>query len=194
VTAVNQKLLAIVVVAAILAIVAGAAVGRNLLSSTTTATPRADVVRFKDEISKFSIAYPGDWTRLQTSGAESDVSLLVQANRTTSLIVRAAPVGLATVTRKTLPIVRNLTDGLVAADPRAKLLGAPQPVELGGLPGYRYRYSYGSGETSGAHDHYFLFKGGRLIQLVFQAVPSGRLDALTPTFDRIAATFRGNDA
>ncbi|MDX6719250.1 MAG: hypothetical protein QOJ63_1504 [Solirubrobacteraceae bacterium] len=190
----NQKLLAIVAVAAILAIVAGAAVGRNLLSSTTTATPRADVVRFKDEISKFSIAYPGSWTRLQAAGAESDVSLLVEADRATSLIVRAAPVGLATVTQKTLPIVRKLTDSLVAADPRAKLLGAPQAVQLGGLPGYRYRYAYGSGETSGAHDHYFLFKDGRLIQLVFQAVPSTRLSALTPTFDRIAATFRGRDA
>jgi hypothetical protein len=193
---VNQKLLAIVVVAAVLAIVAGAAVGRNLLSSATTATStgHVDVVRFKDEISKFSIAYPGSWTRLQTAGNESDVSLLVEADRATSLIVRAAPVGLATVTPKTLPIVRKLTDSLVAADPRAKQLGAPQPVELGGLPGYRYRYTYGSGATSGAHDHYFLFKDGRLIQLVFQAIPSGRLAALTPTFERIAATFRGRDA
>jgi hypothetical protein len=191
---VNQKLLGIVAVAAILAIVAGAAVGRNLLSSSTTSTPRADVVRFKDEVSKFSIAYPGSWTRLRTSGSESDVSLLVEADRATSLIVRAAPVGLAKVTPKTLPIVRKLTDNLVAADPRAKLLGAPEAVDLGGLPGYRYRYTYGSGDTSGAHDHYFLFKDGRLIQLVFQAIPSGRLPALTPVFERIAATFRGRDA
>jgi hypothetical protein len=190
---VNQKLLAIVAVAAILAIVAGAAVGRNLLSSATTATQRADVVRFKDEIAQFSIAYPGSWTRVQAAGAESDVSLLVEADRATSLIVRATPLGIDTVTQKTLPIVRKLTDRLVAADPRAKLLGAPKAVQLGGLPGYRYRYAYGSGKTSGAHDHYFLFKGGRLIQLVFQAVPSTRLAALTPTFDRIAATFRGSD-
>lgn len=191
---VNQKLLAIVAVAALLAIVAGAAVGRNLLSSSTTSAPRADVVRFKDAISKFSIDYPGSWSRLRTAGNEADVSLLVEADRATSLIVRAAPVGLATVTPKTLPIVRKLTDSLVAEDPRAKLLGAPVPVQLGGLPGYRYRYTYGSGETSGAHDHYFLFKDGRLIQLVFQAIPSGRLSALTPVFDRIAATFRGRDA
>lgn len=190
--AVNQKLLAVAAVAAILAIVAGAAVGRNLLSSTTT--PRANVVRFKDEISKFSIAYPASWRRLQPASGQSDVSLLVEADRATSLIVRSAAVGLATVTPKTLPIVRKLTDGLVAEDSRAKLLGAPQAVELGGLPGYRYRYAYGSGETSGAHEHYFLFKDGRLIQLVFQAIPSGRLSALTPTFERIAATFRGRDA
>ena len=38
--------------------------------------------------------------------------------------MRVSAVGLAPVTRKTLPIVRKLTDDLIAADPRAKQLVA----------------------------------------------------------------------
>ena len=66
-------------------------------------------------------------------------------------------------------------------------------VTAGGLPGWRYRYTFGSGATGGAHDHYFLFKGGRMIQLVFQAVPAERLPAVAAVFDSIAASFRGRD-
>ena len=96
------------------------------------------------------------------------------------------------MTRKTLPIVRKLTDDLIGADPRTKQLVPPVAVVLGGLPGWRYRYTYQSDTTGGAHDHYFLFKAGRMIQLVFQAQPAARLPAVAGTFDRIAATFKGN--
>ena len=77
---------------------------------------------------------------------------------------------------------------------RAQQIIQPVAVVAGGLPGWRYRYTFGTGATAGAHDHYFLFKGGRLIQLVFQAVPAERLPAVAPLFDSIAASFRGHDA
>ena len=60
----NRKLLAIVVVAAVAALLAGAAIGRNMLSSDTPTPKRATVVHFKDELSQISIDYPGTWHRV----------------------------------------------------------------------------------------------------------------------------------
>ena len=190
--AVNRKLLLVVAVAAVLALLAGAAVGRNLLSSSTNPeSARADVVRFKDDVAKVTLDYPASWTALPLPENDPEVALLVARSSSASLLMRVSAVGLAPVTRKTLPIVRPLTDDLIAADPNAKQLVAPVAVVLGDLPGWRYRYTYGNGDSGGAHDHYFLFKGGRMIQLVFQAAPASNLPALASTFDRIAATFNG---
>jgi hypothetical protein len=190
---VNRKLLLVVAVAAVVALFVGVKVGRSVLSSPspTPSAARADIVRFKDDVAKVSLDYPASWQALPQPDDDREVALLVANGTSTSLLMRVSPLGLAPVTRKTLPIVRKLTDDLIAADPRAKQLVAPVSVVLGDLPGWRYRYTYGSGATGGAHDHYFLFKGGRMIQLVFQASPASRLPALAGTFDRIAATFRG---
>ncbi len=189
----NRRLLVVVAVAAVLALLAGAAVGRNLLSNATP-TPRADVVRFKDTVANVSIAYPASWRRVERAD-DPDIALLAAADDSTSLLMRVSASGLsAPVTVETLPIVRKYTDGLVAADARAKQLVAPVAVNAGGLPGWRYRYTFGSGAEGGAHDHYFLFKGGRMIQLVFQAVPAERLAEVAAVFDSIAASFRGRDA
>jgi len=193
---VNRKLLAIVAVAAVLALLAGAAVGRNLLSSSSTPppAPRADVVRFKDPVAKVSIAYPASWRRLPERPGDPDLALLVAEDDSTSLLMRVSTSGLDPVTTEGLPVVRKYTDGLVSVDPRAKQLVEPVAVQVGGLPGWRYRYTFGSGTEAGAHDHYFLFKGRQLVQLVFQAVPASKLPAAAPEFDRIAASFQGNDA
>jgi hypothetical protein len=188
----NRKLLLVVAVAAILALLLGARVGRSLLSPDEhTPSARADVVRFKDDVAKFSLDYPAAWAALPQPDDDPEVALRIADGPSASLLIRVSAVGLAPVTREKLPVVRKLTDALIASDPRAKQLVAPAPVVLGDLPGWRYRYTYGSGETGGAHDHYFLFKGGRMIQLVFQAAPASRLPALATRFDRIAATFKG---
>ena len=189
----NRKLLLLVAVAAVVALLVGVKVGRSVLSSPspTPSAARADIVRFKDDVAKVSLDYPAAWNALPAPENDPEVSLIVEDPPSASLLMRVSAVGLAPVTRKTLPIVRKLTDGLIGADPRARQLVAPVAVVLGDLPGWRYRYTYGSGETGGAHDHYFLFKGGRMIQLVFQAAPASRLPALAPAFDRIAATFKG---
>lgn len=187
----NRKPVAIVAVAAVVALAAGAAVGRSLITSEAAPAPRADVVRFKDEVLKVSIAYPASWTRVPTNPNEPDISLIARGPESSALSIRVTNAGLAPVSRQTLSIFRKFTDSLIAEDPSAKQLVKPAPVELGGLIGYRYRYTYGAGEARGAHDHYFLVQDGRVIQLVFEAVPPGRLAELTPTFRRIASTFRG---
>jgi hypothetical protein len=40
--------------------------------------------------------------------------------------------------------------------------------------------------------HYFLFKRGQMIQLVFQAMPATSLPKVEPTFERIASTLRNS--
>jgi len=189
---VNRKLLVVVIVAAVLALVVGAAVGRNLISPDGASAPRADVVRFKDEVSKFSIAYPASWRVLPATAGDGDLSLRVARDDAASMQVRSTVVGLENVTKQSLPVVKKFTDDLLSEDKRVQLLKQPDPVELGGVPGYRYRYTYGEGATGGAHDHYFLFKDRRMIQLVFQAVPATRLAELESTFQRIAGTFEGD--
>jgi hypothetical protein len=193
---VNRKLLAIVVVAAVAALIAGAAIGRNMLSSDTA--PRATVVHFKDELAKLAINYPSTWHRLPDDPAQPDLSLAITApgDRTTVMVMRVTSTGFDPVTYSALSVVRPYTDRLLAADPRAKV-GTPEPVRLGGLAGWRYRYTTGTGEATSAHDHYFLFqngkpKKGKLVQIVFQAIPPERLTELEPTFERIAGTFNGH--
>jgi len=192
---VNRKLMVAGALAAILAIVGGAYVGRNLLfddsiTQTTAAEKqkprRPALVVFHETISDVSLSYPGSWTRREAT--EDDVPLIAVApDRTTSLLVRVSVTGLEDVTAETLPIVKEkFTDPLIKT---VKLVGPARAVTLGGLLGYRYRYTYRSGD--GAHDHYFLFKRGRMIALVFQATPASRLDNVQAQFDRIVASFSG---
>lgn len=145
---------------------------------------------FRDRREMFSIAYPAGWTRRRL--ADPQIALLVAHGRGASLLVRVTPVGLH-VTAKTLPIVRGLTDRLVGAARGVRLLGPPRAIVLGGLPGYRYLYTFNDPgrRQRGAHAHYFLFKNRKLIALVFQVVPARRLSELAPSFDRILRTFRG---
>jgi len=204
--------LAITLVASIVALVAAVAVGRSIVSSPAPTprpapgpsaaapvpvpvapAPAADppaYVRFRDARTGFSIAYPKDWSRVATR--DPAVKLLVAKGRATSLLVRVAgsPVT-SDVTRETLPIVRQLTDSLVRADGRIQSIVEPQPLVLDGLPGYRYVYTFATTSGgSGAHIHYFLFKGKRIITLVLQALPAQRLEQDLPMLKRIAQTFR----
>lgn len=188
----NRKLVVVVAVAAVVALLAGAAVGRNLLSSAAPTKPTSDVVRFKDEISKVSIAYPAGWRRLARP-SEPDLALLVARDNALQMLLRVSGVELDEVTRAGLPVVRKFTDGLLAEDPRIAQIVQPVPTELGGLLGWRYRYTFGKGDASGAHDHYFLFKKRVMIQLVFQSVPAQLLPSHAPVFDSIAASFRGRE-
>ncbi len=188
----NRKLLVVVIVAAVLALIVGAAVGRNLITSDTP-TPRAEVVRFEDEVSKVSIAYPASWKLLPLPSGESDIALRIALGDSAVMQMRSSGVGIEGVTFAKLPIVRKFTDGLLAEDARVHLLKEPDPVELGGVPGYRYLYTFRSSSNAGAHDHYFLFKDKRMIQLVFETATKARLAELAPTFQRIAGTFKSEN-
>jgi len=187
---VNRKWMVAAVAAAILALVIGVAVGRSIIPSDPEEAGVAPgkPTLFKEPRSGISLRYPADWTRLRSR--DSQVPLVAALSPATSLSLRVSTSPLTDITASTLPVVREFTDELISADHRAKLLSDPEQVELGGLPGYRYRYTYTTkdGQT-GAHVHYFVFKKAQLIQLVFQSLPASGLQAAEPAYNRIAASF-----
>lgn len=185
----------VLALAAVLALIGGGVVGRSIVPSpatTATAAPAPPAtVRFKDTLTDVAIAYPATWVRRVS--ADQAVRILVSsrdASAGASVSVRKS--GLTEeVNERNLALVRPLTDDLVAGDERITARTDPVAVTVGGLPGYRYRYTYTTADkTEGAHEHYFLFKAGRLVQLVLQAVPATSLKTLQPTFDRIVASFQ----
>lgn len=190
---------AFLALAAVLALVVGGVVGRSIVPSPTQPPPPADttpappapprIVRFTDTLTDVSIAYPGTWVRrMSRDQAVRFVASSPDASAAVSVSVRKSD--LETITPQTLPIVRPLTDDLLKEDSRIGTVPEPVAVTADGLPGYRYTYTYRNDDGElGAHIHYFLFKGDRLIQLVLQAVPASRLEALQPTFDEIASSF-----
>ncbi|MEA2155847.1 MAG: hypothetical protein QOE11_1987 [Solirubrobacteraceae bacterium] len=188
---VNRKWVVAAAVAAILAVVIGVQLGRSVIPSgtahrATTVAPKP--IQFRDAQSGLALKYPRGWTRLSVK--DPQVRLVAAASPATSLLLRVSRSDLADVTVRTLPVVRSFTDDLIGADNRARLLSAPEEVSVGGLPGFRYRYTYTTSDGKiGAHVHYFLFKHKRLVQLVFQQVPSPTLPNVEPAFNRIAGSL-----
>ena len=181
-------------VAAILALLIGVAIGRSIIPSASSQRPPVpEPVEFTDVETGIALTYPGSWRRLPST--DPQVHLLAAAGPSASLLLRVTRSKIQTsFKQEALPIVRQFTDPLIAADRRTKQLAAPEAISLGGLLGYRYRYTYTARDGStGAHVHYFLFKAGKMIQLVFQAVPPTSLPKVEPTFERIAATLRNSE-
>ena len=176
---------------AVLALVVGGVVGRSIVPSSPEPSPPA-TVRFVDSLTDVALSYPAGWVR--RTSPDQGVRILASSNDgVAGVSVSVRKSGLETVTAETLPVVRPLTDDLLNADTRITVKGQPAAVTVGGLPGYKYTYTYRTqNKSEGAHVHYFLFKDERLVQFVLQAVPASRLDALAPTFQQIADTFEGN--
>lgn len=181
----------VLAVFAVLALVVGGVVGRSIVP--TPAEPsRPATERFADSLTDVAISYPASWVR--RSSSDQGVRILASSRDGSAAVsVSVRKSGLEElVTEENLPVVRPLTDDLVKADNRITALSDPVAVTVGGLPGYRYRYTYRTADkTEGAHIHYFLFRKERLVQIVLQAVPASELPTLQPTFDRIADTFEG---
>ena len=177
---------------AVLALVIGGVVGRSIVPAPSE-PQRPATVRFADTLTDVAISYPATWVKRSTS--DQGVRILASSpDGSAAVSVSVRKSGLEErVTAETLPVVRTLTDDLLKADTRITAISDASAVTIGGLPGWRYTYTYRMQDKSeGAHIHYFLFKDERLVQLVLQAVPSSRVDALQPTFDQIAATFEGS--
>ena len=180
----------VLAIVAVLALYGGGIVGRSIVPSPTEPS-RPATVRFADTLTDVAISYPATWVRRIPQ--DQGIRILASSpDGSAGVSVSVRKSGLEPVTSQTLPVVRSLTDDLLKADNRIVAVGEPVPVTVGGLPGYKYTYTYRTqDETEGAHVHYFLFKAERLVQVVLQAVPAARLDALQPTFQRIADTFEG---
>jgi len=176
---------------AVLALVVGGVVGRSIVPKPAEPS-RPATARFADTLTDVAISYPATWER-RTSRDQAVRILASSTDGAAAVSVSVRKSGIEEpVTQRNLPVVRTLTDGLLGDDRQITAVTEPAAVTVGGLPGYRYRYTYQTADrTEGAHDHYFLFKGDRLVQLVLQAVPATQLPTLQPTFDQIADTFEG---
>lgn len=152
------------------------------------AAPPAGFTRFSAP-GLFSIDYPSDWRRLGSRGA--DVDLLATRGEAASLLVRTIALRVP-IERRDLAKVRTLTDEVVASGRQVRLLAEARRIELGGLPGYFYFYSFSDPRSGrrGTHSHYFLFRGDKMITIVLQALPERRFERFSEDFDRIAASFR----
>ena len=177
---------------AVLALVVGGVVGRSIVPTPEEPSPRPATERFADTLTDVAVSYPATWVR-RTSRDQRVRILAASPDGSAAVSVSVRKSGVEEpITQQTLPVVRPLTDDLLRADNRITALTDPVAVTVGGLPGYRYRYTYRTADnTEGAHDHYYLFKDDRLVQLVLQAVPATQLPVLQPTFDQIADTFEG---
>ena len=176
---------------AVLALVVGGVVGRSIVP-TPDEPSRPATERFADTLTDVAVSYPTTWVR-RTPRDQAVRILAASPDGSAAVSVSVRKSGVEEpITQESLPVVRPLTDDLLKADTRITALTDPVAVTVGGLPGYRYRYTYRIADKSeGAHVHYFLFKDDRLVQLVLQAVPAAQLPALQPTFDQIADTFEG---
>ena len=149
---------------------------------------RGPFVRFRDPTAGFSIAYPSSWSRI--SSLDREVRLVVEGDGA-SMQVRTAPLDIA-VGPENLGPAQKLTDNLVKAAGHVKQARPPTRVSLAGLPGYLYIYTFRDAATrqTGAHAHYFLFRGETMVTIVFQVLPSDRFADLVPLFDKIGETLR----
>jgi hypothetical protein len=163
--------------------------------NTAPAQARPDeLVEFRADQAGFALSYPKAWVR---ATAPNPQIVLVAAehdpakNQGGSILVRVTPLD-APVGKAQLPEARQATDAIVASAEGVALRADPVETEQGGLPGLYYLYTFRdplSGLT-GAHSHYFLFKGPTMISVVFQALPDGDFARLAPLFDRVAGSLR----
>lgn len=157
-------------------------------SSPTDETARG-FTEFRDEEAGFAISYPADWQRVAVD--DPQVRLLVTPDRTTdSILVRVLELD-AEVTADDLAGVRSLTDEIVQGGDSVTLRSDPTQIEVGGLPGIFYLYTFqdADADQEGVHLHYFLFDGATMITVVMQALPTEDFPALAPTFDAVMNSF-----
>ncbi|HEY4008161.1 MAG TPA: hypothetical protein VGM60_23680 [Pseudonocardia sp.] len=137
----------------------------------------------------FALSYPAAWARLPSP--DPQVPLLASNRAGFSMQARVLSLQTA-IGPAQLDAVQQFTDRVVKSNSSVKVLVGPQKINLGGLPGYFYFYTFTDPSTGqpGAHSHFFLFKGTTMIALVFQAVPADTFQAGSGTFDQITASFR----
>ncbi len=159
----------------------------NKTSSSARPTP-AGFTPFRSEQAGVELAYPASWT--QRPSAEARALLVSAQDEQDVLQVRAFDLP-QPVERQQLAAAKQLTDQMVTANKEIQMLAEPKQVELGGVPGFLYLYSYKdpSGQD-GLHSHWVLFNGKTAITMVFQALPKERFANSAPIINQIAGTFQ----
>jgi hypothetical protein len=148
-----------------------------------------DFTEFKDDKLGISLSYPASWARLKTD--DPQILLLTSNGPDESFLLRATELQ-KEVGPQNLKEAKQLTDQIIGSNKGIQQVTEPKQLTLGGLPGFFYFYSFkdqASGQT-GAHSHFFLFKGKTMLTLVFQTVPSEQFPNSAKTYDQITSSFK----
>ncbi|MGQ0743045.1 MAG: PsbP-related protein [Acidimicrobiales bacterium] len=143
----------------------------------------------RDPATGFVISYPRAWEQLASD--DQSVRLAARESGINGFTVRVQRFEQAT-TAENLVNIKAVTDGVVGSNDTAQVLDQKE-VTIDGMPGYFYFYTYvdeGSGER-GVHFHYFLFRGRKANQIVFQSSEADA-DRLQPIFEQIVSSFRSD--
>lgn len=173
----------------------GPPVTTTVAPGTPTSLPAAALTTFRDPVTGFDISYPKAWERLEAKDP---------ANSTLRLAVRVPPdAGINAfsirvqrfdqpTTSDNIENIKAFTDGVVGSNKTAKVL-QQKPVTIDGMPGYFYLYTYTDEATGaeGVHAHYFLFRGRKANQIVFQSAPN-EFEGLADVFDQVINSFRSD--
>lgn len=154
-----------------------------------TTLPESAFTTFRDPTGGFDLRYPREWERLESR--DPNVRLGVRIGGDNALSVRVQRFEQPT-TSENIENIKAFTDGVVGSNATAKVL-QQRAVTIDGMPGYFYLYTYTDEATGneGVHAHYFLFRGRKANQIVFQASPDD-FERLAPVFDQIISSFRSD--
>lgn len=197
----KKKRVTFIVVGVVLvaALATGAVVfGQSLFSSSpppkasgnaapANGTPQG-FTEFKDDKLGIALSYPSGWVRLKTN--DPQIALLVSNGPQESFLLRSVQLK-KVVGPQDMGAAKQLTDQIIGANKGIQEVTEPKQINLGGLPGFFYFYSFkdqASGQN-GAHSHFFLFKGDTMLTFVFQSVPSERFPSDAHTYDQITNSF-----
>jgi hypothetical protein len=167
---------------------ANTASGTDKAADAASKALPAGFSQFRSDQAGIELAYPSTWTKLTPK--DPQILLLIAQGTQDSVLVRASELQEA-VGPQQMAAARQVTDKLVMSNKTVQMITEPKQIELGGLPGFFYFYSFkdtGTGQE-GAHSHFFLFNGKTMISMVFQTLPRERFASTAPTFDKIAASF-----
>lgn len=154
---------------------------------SASAASLAPLVDYRDPAGRFSLQYPQSWTPVETS--DPDVALLLLGPGGGSMLVRLVPLETPIDPAK-IEDVKAVTD-VVVQSPTVQIV-EQKAVELSGIAGYYYLYTFQDASTQqeGVHSHFFLFRDRAMHTLVFQALPTDAFESLAAEFDRISQSYR----
>lgn len=159
------------------------------------ASEPAGFTEFRNDEAGIALSYPSSWVELRPKKPEENLLIASDGGgNVISLRVVDLPKAVSKQEVESGTIQKE-TDQVVGANPQATLLNEPRQLELGGLPGYWYLYSFPdkvSGQP-GVHSHYFIFDGKKMFSLVLQTVPAEKFQESAPVFDQITNSFRTLD-
>jgi hypothetical protein len=133
----------------------------------------------------FSVSAPAGWAR----SAIPDGVLFSQASTQNAISVKKIRLA-RSVDGGGVGALRAVTDAVLGKREAGLTVLKSGAVTVGGLPGTYYVYRFPTEAGQGAHTHYFVFSGRDMYTLVFQALPASGFEALAPTFDAVAGSFR----